>query len=64
MQETAALIIFISTALYTAYKFAYLFLGPKPASGCGSCIGNCGSKNQLNKLKIQKVNISPLNSHS
>ena len=64
MQETAALIIFISAALYTAYKIAYLFLGPKPVSGCASCIGNCGSKNQLYKLKIQKVKTSALNSNS
>lgn len=64
MQETTALIIFISTALYAVYKFVYLFFGPKPASGCGSCIGNCDSKIQLNKLKIQKVKTSALNSHS
>lgn len=63
MQETTALIIFISASLYTVYKFAYMFLGPKPVSGCASCIGSCGSKKQLNTLKIQKVKNSSLNSH-
>jgi len=64
MQETATLIIFISAAIYTGYRFINLFLGPEPSSGCGSCTGSCNSSNKLNKLNIKEVKNLPGNPFS